>query len=77
MFHIALFLSGLIGAFSSTPCFGSDAETKQDQTAIMLTQRSEAVSSEGQGPSPAIDLSPGGASIEDLLLPKGTIPTNE
>jgi hypothetical protein len=43
----------------------------------MLTQRSEAVSTEGQGPSPAIDLPPGGTSIEDLLLQKGTITMDE
>lgn len=51
--------------------------TRHDEPAALQAQRSESSATEGQGPSPAIELPPGGTSIEDLLLQKGTITMDE
>ena len=42
-------------------------------TSTITAQRSDTSLSQEQGPSPARELPPGGMSIEDLLLQKGTI----
>lgn len=77
VFRIALLL--MLAGIVSSPAVASAEGKGNDQLrpAVLQAQRSESSATDGQGPSPAIDLSPGGASIEDLLLPKGTIPTNE
>jgi len=46
-------------------------------TSTITAQRSDTSSSQEQGPSPARELPPGGMSIEDLLLQKGTITMDE
>lgn len=44
---------------------------------MMVAQQADAASPQGQGPSPARELPPGGTSVEDLLLQKGTITMDE
>lgn len=44
---------------------------------IRTAQQGDAASSQVEGPSPARELPPGGTSIEDLLLQKGTITVDE
>jgi hypothetical protein len=70
---IALLSLGLSAAYAG------EVRTTQSQTPAspMIAQGNGPPSSEGQGPSPAGELPPGGISIEDLLLQKGTITMDE
>lgn len=53
-----------------------ESKGSQSTSPKMLAQ-ADSGASEGQGPSPARELPPGGTSIEDLLLQKGTITMDE
>ncbi len=77
VFRIALFL--MLTGLVSLPGVASAEGKRNDQLrpAVLQAQRSESSATEGEGPSPAIELPPGGTSIEDLLLQKGSITMDE
>lgn len=59
--------------------YAGESRPSQNQTpsSTMIAQRTDSASTEGQGPSSVRELPPGGTSIEDLLLQKGTITMDE
>src|SRR5215203_2226481 len=63
--------SGLTAALYAEPSF-----SQTSPSSVKVAQEAEAASSQAQGPFPP-ELPPGGTSIEDLLLQKGTITMDE
>src|SRR5215207_1390845 len=63
--------SGLTAALYAEPSF-----SQTSPSSVKVAQEAEAASSQAQAPFPP-ELPPGGTSIEDLLLQKGTITMDE
>lgn len=77
--HIAAILTAMALAMPQSDARAAEPRRAQDrgESPIVVAQTATASAPEGQGPAPARELPPGGMSIEDLLLQKGTISMDE
>lgn len=77
--HIAVILTAMALAMPPSNARAAEPRRAQDQgeTPGAVAQAATTATPDGQGPAPARELPPGGTSIEDLLLQKGTISMDE